>query len=73
MPIYEYSCTACNHEFEDIVGINDLPPNCPLCAQEVMRKISRGSFRLKGEGWYADAYAGKSNKTPIIKPTGEKE
>jgi len=73
MPIYEYSCTACNHEFEDIVGINDLPPICPLCAREVDRKISLASFRLKGGGWYADAYTGKSNKTPLPKSTEEKE
>jgi len=65
MPIYEYICTVCSHEFENIVGINDLPPNCPLCTKEVTRKISLTSFRLKGGGWYADAYTGKSNKTPI--------
>jgi putative FmdB family regulatory protein len=65
MPIYEYICSLCNHEFEELVGLNELPPSCPLCAQEVERKISLTSFRLKGGGWYADAYTGKSNKTPV--------
>jgi len=65
MPIYEYHCVACDHEFEELVGLNELPPMCPLCTQEVQRKISLTSFRLKGGGWYADAYAGNSNKTPI--------
>jgi len=74
MPIYEYVCTDCRHEFEEIVGLKDLPPNCPLCAREVNRKISLTSFRLKGGGWYADAYTGKSNKTPLsTKPSKEKE
>ncbi len=73
MPIYEYSCTKCQHEFEDIVGIHELQPNCPRCAQSVERKISLTSFRLKGGGWYADAYAGKSNSTPISKPAKEKD
>jgi len=65
MPIYEYHCVACDHEFEELVGLNELPPTCPLCTQEVQRKISLTSFRLKGGGWYADAYTGKSNRTPI--------
>ena len=66
MPIYEYSCCACSHEFEELVGINDLPPNCPLCEQEVVRKISLTSFRLKGKGWYKDSYSGKSNRAPLV-------
>jgi putative FmdB family regulatory protein len=65
MPIYEYVCSLCNHDFEVLVGVNELPPRCALCAGEVERKISLTSFRLKGGGWYADAYTGKSNKTPV--------
>jgi putative FmdB family regulatory protein len=65
MPIYEYICAPCELEFEELAGLNELPPKCPLCTQEVERKISLTSFRLKGGGWYADAYTGKSNKTPV--------
>jgi len=65
MPLYEYLCTSCDHEFEELVGLKEPPPICPLCSQEVKRKISLGSFRLKGDGWYADAYTGKSNRAPI--------
>ncbi len=30
MPIYEYSCTACGHEFEELVR-GDEKPVCPSC------------------------------------------
>jgi len=64
MPIYEYHCGSCEHDFEELVGLKESSPACPLCDHEVERIISLSTFRLKGDGWYADAYAGKSNKAP---------
>jgi putative FmdB family regulatory protein len=32
MPIYEYVCSACAHEFEKLVRRDTLPPpSCPSC------------------------------------------
>ncbi len=63
MPIYEYACPACGHEFEKILKVNDPAPPCPSCASvDVQKKMSLAAFHLKGGGWYADAYAGKDNK-----------
>jgi putative FmdB family regulatory protein len=73
MPIYEYICFICINEFEKIVGLNEKAPTCPICDSPVAKKISLTSFRLKGGGWYSDAYSGKSNKAPIPKSTGEKD
>ena len=30
MPIYEYKCRACGHQFEKIVRLNETP-GCPEC------------------------------------------
>lgn len=59
MPIYEYSCDACGHEFEAWQRISEAPVRaCGKCAKEaVRRKVSRPSFILKGGGWYADGYS----------------
>lgn len=63
MPIYEYGCPFCGHEFEKIMRIKDTPPPCPSCeSPEVRKKMSLSAFHLKGGGWYSDAYAGKDNK-----------
>jgi putative FmdB family regulatory protein len=60
MPIYEYACAACGHQFEEWQKINDKPVKvCPKCkAKKVERLISATSFHLKGGGWYSDLYAG---------------
>ena len=60
MPIYEYACAACGHQFEEWQKITDKPVKvCPKCkAKKVERLISQTSFHLKGGGWYSDLYAG---------------
>lgn len=65
MPIYEYVCPACGHDFERIVRVGAAPPACPQCAHaQVEKKVSLAAFQLKGSGWYKDAYAGRDNKKP---------
>ncbi len=60
MPIYEYKCNKCGG-FEAMQGIKESPlKKCPTCNSKVERQMSRGSFILKGSGWYATDYAKKS-------------
>ena len=61
MPIYEYYCNACGHEFELIQKITDSPVRkCEACGKlQAKRKISQTSFVLKGSGWYVTDYGGK--------------
>ena len=60
MPIYEYKCNKCG-VFEAMQGIKEAPlKKCPTCRSKVERQMSRGSFILKGSGWYATDYANKS-------------
>lgn len=37
MPIFEYSCDACHHEFETLVRTGDVPA-CPKCAGQALTK-----------------------------------
>ncbi|WP_096084833.1 FmdB family zinc ribbon protein [Agaribacterium haliotis] len=62
MPIYEYQCKACSHEFEALQKISDKAlVDCPKCAKpELRKKVSAAGFRLKGGGWYeTDFKSGK--------------
>lgn len=72
MPIYEYSCRSCGHEWEEMQRITDAPlTHCPTCGNpEAHRLISKTSFMLKGTGWYVTDYgrgtggaAGESKKS----------
>ena len=64
MPIYEYNCPSCGHEFEAILRFSDPTPPCPRCDAAPEKKMSRSAFHLKGAGWYKDAYSGKDNTKP---------
>lgn len=65
MPIYEYACAACGHEFEEWQKITAEPVRiCPKCQEpKVERLISRTAFQLKGGGWYSDLYSSSSGKS----------
>ncbi|MGB0468687.1 MAG: FmdB family zinc ribbon protein [Pontibacterium sp.] len=54
MPIYDFECEACGHEFEKLVMRSDAPaPQCVSCSSEkVQKKVSAPGFRLSGGGWY---------------------
>ena len=78
MPIYEYACDKCGHEFEREQRMADSPvKTCPKCkGRKVTKLISRSSFVLKGGGWYADGYAdakksGSTDSSSDAKTDGE--
>jgi putative FmdB family regulatory protein len=75
MPIYEYQCTECNHEFEVMQKMSDKPvEKCVKCSGRVEKLISQSSFALKGTGWYQTDYAdkGASNKEKKCETVSEK-
>ncbi|MBN1881425.1 MAG: zinc ribbon domain-containing protein [Deltaproteobacteria bacterium] len=62
MPIYEYECQQCGEVTEVMQRITEDPlTTCEICGGPIKRLISNTSFVLKGTGWYATDYAGKSN------------
>ena len=77
MPIYEYRCQDCDHEFEQMQKFSDPPiATCPTCTGPVTKLISRSAFHLKGDGWYVTDYArkgssqnGKNNSDSGITPS----
>lgn len=41
MPLYDFRCRACGHEFESLVRNNVLPSECPTChAADLERLLS---------------------------------
>ena len=83
MPIYEYRCDNCAHEFETIQKVSDEPlKTCPACSEDALRKkVSAAGFRLKGGGWYETDFktgskknlAGESDGKADGKADGKKE
>ncbi|MDR1530255.1 MAG: zinc ribbon domain-containing protein [Burkholderiales bacterium] len=66
MPIYEYRCNECGRELEALQKMSEAPlTRCPSCGKETLVKlISAAGFQLKGNGWYATDFRGKSTPCP---------
>jgi len=50
MPIYEYRCNQCGHDFEELTFSTSGPsPDCPQCSHgDVVKLMSAGSIRPNG-------------------------
>lgn len=74
MPIYEYQCLKCSHQFETIQKVSDpVLVDCPACGEKTLKKlVSKAAFRLKGGGWYETDFksGGKKNVAGDEKKSG---
>lgn len=55
MPLFDFQCidAKCDHRWEQIVKLNEIPDVCPKCGQKTVKKlIGPAGFRLKGTDWY---------------------
>jgi len=64
MPLYEYRCDACGHQFELIQKFSDPPVEvCPNCGErQVQKLLSSPAIQFKGSGWYITDYARKGGE-----------
>jgi putative FmdB family regulatory protein len=50
MPLYEYLCDSCGHQFEEFLNSRDKYRECPHCesSAEVLPAL-HGGYRIKGD------------------------
>jgi putative FmdB family regulatory protein len=66
VPLYEYRCKNCGHQFEKIQSFSAPDEKeCPVCHGPVERLISASAAHFKGSGWYATDYASKSKRASM--------
>ena len=72
MPIFEYVCDKCDHEFETLQKVSESPLKiCEACGRKGLRKkISAAGFRLSGSGWYETDF--KSGKKKNVSGSDDK-
>jgi len=79
LPIYEYRCLKCGHQFEKMQKISDQPVgHCEKCNARVTRVFHPVAIHFKGSGFYTTDYGRKrsdSRKKPesVEKPGEKKE
>lgn len=62
MPIFEYKCSDCNEEFEELVFDRDECPACPKCGSENTGKLM-SAVRSRTGGFAPDS-GGASDAAP---------
>ncbi len=74
MPIYEYRCSACEHQEDHLRKLSDAPlTKCPACGKKKYEKqLTAAGFQLKGSGWYATDFKG-GKKPDAAKPEAKAE
>jgi putative FmdB family regulatory protein len=79
VPIYEYECSDCHHQFERKQRFGDEPiAICPQCQGKCRRVIHSVPIIFKGSGFYvtdsrsANSASEKSEKSTAEKATTEK-
>jgi putative FmdB family regulatory protein len=60
MPIYEYRCTRCDHQFEVTHGVSESLERCETCGGPIRRVFSPVGIIFKGPGFHVTDY----RKTP---------
>lgn len=73
MPIYEYRCEECGHQFDALQKISEDPlTECPACHQPALKKlVSAPNFRLKGGGWYETDFKTDKDKKRNLADDGK--
>lgn len=70
MPIYEYECETCRHQFEVRQKFSDPPvKTCGKCGKRVRKLISAPGIMFKGTGWYVTDYSDKLKDPGQAKPS----
>lgn len=74
MPTYDYRCSDCGHEFEEMQSMNaEQLTDCPNCGKPALQRLMGGGAGMifKGSGFYLTDYgkAGISPKKEAAKET----
>lgn len=58
MPIYEYKCDSCEHQFEELQEVKEDPLTlCPKCDKKTLRRLfGTPALKFNGSGFYVNDY-----------------
>lgn len=78
MPFYEYKCSNCGHELEELQSMTEAPlVKCPVCGKDTLQKLmgTGAGLIFKGSGFYLTDYKKKSSSaaTESGKESGKPE
>jgi len=58
MPIYEFQCPKCDHEFEELLASSENEHLfCPICHGQAVKVMSMSNFKIGGNYTAANGYS----------------
>lgn len=70
MPLYEYKCRQCEHNWEVRQAYRAPAPDCPACGSTDVRKVFHpAALVFKGSGWHVNDYGKNGPRTSSSKPS----
>lgn len=58
MPLYEFKCRDCDHQWDERVQYRAPLPDCPECGSGEVKKVYHATALIfKGSGWHVNDYA----------------
>ena len=66
MPIYEYQCSNCGHELDELQTMSEPPlVKCPKCGKDTLKRLigTGGGLIFKGSGFYLTDYKNHPKET----------
>ena len=75
MPVYEYRCKNCGHQFEVTQAFSDdALTECPECKGELRKVFGSVGIAFKGSGFYKnDSRGSSSSTTPASKASSSSD
>lgn len=72
MPLYEYRCRDCGHQFEIQQSLaDDALTECPSCSGNLRKLFSPVGIAFKGSGFYkTDSRSSSGSSSPATTPSG---
>jgi len=65
MPVYEYRCAECGHEFDRYQRATEKPVRrCPICRGRVRKVFRPVGIIFKGSGFHTTDYRKPDDKKP---------
>jgi putative FmdB family regulatory protein len=65
MPIYEYECNKCGHEFEALILKNTPEPACPKCKSKKLKQLIT-MFAVSSESTRASNLAAARKRAQVV-------
>lgn len=56
MPLYEYRCPVCGHQFEVFHDVGESPGPCPVCGGTPRKVFNSVGLIFKGSGFHSTDY-----------------